>query len=136
MPQQEPGPAWQQPRYLKRVVLAIVAAYIANILLITVTDQVLARLFADTRYLMADVATQCLIQVACGYLCARISDAAIAIGGLTSLGLVVGAFSVATSWHAEPHWYSAALLVLYAPSLLMGYRLALHRRVSAAGDMQ
>lgn len=118
-----------------RIIVAVLVAYAVNGLLIAGTEQLLLLAFSGGRYLLADVATQCLIQLAAGYLCSRIAQSKRqpAIIGLVALGLLVGAVSVAASWRAEPHWYGLALLMVYAPCVWIGYRLDSYRlRRSAA----
>jgi peptidoglycan/LPS O-acetylase OafA/YrhL len=112
---------------MKRIALAVFIGYVANALLIAAAEQVLVRAFSDTKYFIADLVTQCLIQVACGYLCARISNTTMALIGLIAVGLLVGAGSLAASWHLEPHWYAVTLLVVYSPCIWLGYGLALRR---------
>ena len=104
-------------------------AYLMNALLIASTEQLLARLFPQPKYFVADVLTQSAIQVGCGYLCARISNTRAAITGLIAIGLLVGAISLFASWRAEPHWYAIALLAVYAPCVWLGYHIARHRQL-------
>ena len=110
---------------VKRIILAVVVAYVANALLIAGTEQLLVRIFSNTKYFVADVVIQCLVQVACGYVCARISNSKMALVALITIGILVGALSLAASWHADPHWYAIALLVVYAPCVWTGYRMFL-----------
>ena len=58
----------------KSAAIAAVAGYVTNVLLIAGTDQVLSRLVPAETFLAADVVTQCVIQIACGYLCSRIAN--------------------------------------------------------------
>lgn len=117
----------RESRSVGRILLAVLAGYAANALLIAGTEQLLPMAFSGTKYFVADVITQCLIQVASGYLCSRIAKAKrrSATIGLIAFGLLIGAVSVAASWHTEPHWYAVALLVVYAPCIWIGYRLDL-----------
>lgn len=118
---------------MRRIFFAVVVAYLANALLIVGTEQLLARGFSATRYFVSDVVTQSVIQVGCGYLCSSISNARPrpAIVGLIAIGFLVGGFSLAASWHADPHWYGIALLVVYAPCVWIGYRIERLHRVHA-----
>lgn len=128
-------PAQQkQPRKVGRIIFAVVVGYAANALLIAGTEQLFFRLASDGRFLIADVVSQCFIQVSSGYLCARIagSNPWPATVGLIMLGLLVGTASVAGSWRTEPHWYAIALLLVYSACVWMGYRLERSRRRSAA----
>jgi hypothetical protein len=113
------------PKTTRKIIFAIFVAYVANALLIAGTEQLLARAFSDTKYFVADVVTQSVTQVGCGYLCSLISNARPwpAIVGLISIGLLVAGFSLAASWHADPHWYGIALILVYAPCVWMGYRM-------------
>lgn len=103
---------------------AVFVAYLANALLVAGTEQLLGRLFSGMNYFVADVLTQCVIQLGCGYLCARISNTGAAISGLIAIGLLVGAISLLSSWRSEPHWYAVVLLAVYAPCVCLGYRAA------------
>lgn len=114
-----------------RIVSPALVAYLMNALFIASTEQLLARVFHPLRYFVADVLTQCAIQVGCGYLCARISNTRAALMGLIGIGLLVGAISLFATWRAEPHWYAIALLVAYAPCVWLGYRIARHREPSS-----
>jgi hypothetical protein len=84
---------------MRSILFAVVLAYLANALLIVGTEQLLARVFSDAKYLIADVVVQSVIQVGCGYLCALIANARSgpAIVGLIAIGLLVGGVSLATS---------------------------------------
>lgn len=104
-----PSPTTQIYR-VRRILSAVFVAYLTNALLVAGTEQLLGRLFFQTRYFVADVLTQSAIQVGCGYLCARISNTRSAIAGLIAIGLLVGTTSLLTSWRDEPHWYVIALL--------------------------
>lgn len=114
---------------VRRILSAVFVAYLTNALLVAGTEQLLCRLFFQTRYFVTDVLTQSAIQVGCGYLCARISNTRAAITGLIAIGLLVGAISLSASWRAEPHWYAIALLSVYAPCVWLGYRAARHRQL-------
>ena len=105
------------PKAMRSVVLPVVVAYLANALLIAGTEQLLVRVFSGAKYLVADVVAQSVIQVGCGYLCSRISNAMSrpAIVSLIAIGLLVGGFSLTASWHADPHWYGIALILVYGP---------------------
>jgi len=119
------------PKTMRSILLAVILAYMANALLIVGTEQLLARAFSDTKYLVTDVVTQSVIQVGCGYLCSLISNARSgpAIVGLMAVGLLVGGFSLAASWHADPHWYGITLILVYAPCVWIGYRIERGRSV-------
>jgi hypothetical protein len=103
---------------VRRILSAVFVAYLTNVLLVAGAEQLVGRLFFQTRYFVADVLTQSAIQVGCGYLCARISNTRAAIAGLIAIGLLVGAISLLASWRGEPHWYAVALLSVYAPCVL------------------
>jgi hypothetical protein len=118
---------------MKRIVLAVFVGYLANVLLIASAEQLLVRVFSDAKYFVADVVTQCLIQVSCGYLCTRISNTRVAVVSLITIGLLVGTFSLALSWHVDPHWYAIVLLVVYPPCVWIGYRIAIGHRSVAPG---
>lgn len=121
------------PKAMRSIVLAVILAYVANALLIVGTEQLLARAFSDAKYFVADVVVQSVIQVGCGYLCSLIANARSrpAIVGLIAIGLLIGGCSLAASWHADPHWYGIALILVYAPSVWIGYRMERSRTVHA-----
>ena len=112
-----------------RVLIAVGSSYLGFGLMVAVTEQIVS--FATTKsaekfpaYLVADVITQCLYLTGAGYLCAVIARShRFAIVFLTALGLLVGSFSLVTSWKSEPHWYSVTLLVTYSPCLWLGWAL-------------
>ena len=108
-----------------RVIFAVVAGYVTNAVLIAGTEQMLSRLVTPASYFAADVVTQCIIQLASGYLCSRIANAQrlIAMVVLILVGLLIGSVAVISSWQSEPHWYSITLLCIYAPCIWAGYRL-------------
>jgi hypothetical protein len=114
---------------VRRVLSAVFVAYLTNALLVAGMEQLLGRLVFQARYLVADVLTQSAIQVACGYLCARISNTRAAISGLIAIGLVVGAISLLASWRGEPHWYAISLITVYSPCVWLGYRIAGYRQL-------
>ena len=58
-----------------RVIFAVVAGYVTNAVLIAGTEKMLSRLVTPASYFGADVVTQCIIQLASGYLCSRIANA-------------------------------------------------------------
>jgi hypothetical protein len=121
------------PKTTRSILFAVILAYVANALLIVLTEQLLARAFSDAKYFVADVVAQSVIQVGCGYLCSLISNARSgpAIVGLIAIGLLVGGFSLAASWHADPHWYGIALILVYGPCVWIGYRIESGRAVHA-----
>ena len=107
------------------VIVAVVAGYVTNALLIAGTEQMLSRLVSPAKYRAADVVTQCMIQIGCGYLCSRIAKAQrrTATVVLIVVGLLIGSASVAASWRSEPHWYAITLLCVFAPCIWLGHRL-------------
>ena len=120
-----------------RAIVAVVAGYLTNMVLIVVTEQFLSSLASRSDatpplwYFVIDLISQCLYQVAAGYLCcviARPSQRS-AVAALIGLGLLVGTVSLVTSWKSEPHWCGTGLLVVYAPCVWIGW--ALRRRVNA-----
>lgn len=111
---------------IARCILAVLAGYAANAVLVTATEQLLPRLLPNSDYFVGDLITQCLYAVAAGYLCcliAKRSERWVAAAGLVALGLLVGTLSLISSWNAEPHWYGIALLSVWAPCLWIGYAL-------------
>jgi hypothetical protein len=115
---------------LGRTALGIVLGYTLNGILVALTEPLLTKQIAGVAYFVADIAIQCVIEVAAGYLCSRIArpfgrDATV---GLVILGLLIGTFSLASSWVQEPHWYGITLLAVWSPCVWLGYRLQLWRQ--------
>jgi hypothetical protein len=117
--------------HIGRIVLAVVAGYIADAILVLATEQLLSLLVpgADVApplyYFVIDLISQCLYTVIGGYLCcviARSSHRA-ALAGLIGLAMLVGTISLVTSWKNEPHWYAIALFVVYPPCAWIGWTL-------------
>jgi hypothetical protein len=114
-----------------RILLAVAAGYLANSILVAVTEQLLSLLMPGVdatpplRYFVLDLISQSLYTMAGGYLCCRIARPSqrAALVGLIVLGLVVGMFSLAVSWKTEPHWYRIALLAVYPPCAWAGWIL-------------
>ena len=112
---------------LGRAPVAAVGSYLGFGLMVGVTERILssAMSHADLKrpgYFVVDVMTQCLYLIGTGYLCSVIARSnRLGIGLLTALGLVVGTFSLITSWRTEPKWYGIALLATYAPCLWAGW---------------
>lgn len=111
-----------------RVLLAVIAGYMTDAILVLFTEMLLARFLRTTKlhffYFWIDLVTQCLYTIIGGYICclmARSRKAAMA--GLIGTGIVVGAFSLSTSWKTEPHWYGIALLAVYPFCVWIGWTL-------------
>lgn len=114
---------------LGRTVVAVVASYLTNAILVVATEQLLSlrapsgattpRLY----YFVVDLISQCLYAVVAGYLCCVIAQPSqrVAVAGLIGLGLTVGTVSLITSWESDPHWYGIALLAVYAPCVWIGW---------------
>jgi hypothetical protein len=124
-----------------RIGLAVVVAYLLNIILIVAADIVFLQLMPPVHsvfrrsYLLADLIAQSVIQTVAGYVCcwiARGRPSALAL--LAAVGIVVGGFSLFHSWHDEPHWYGIALLAVYFPCLWLGWNLMSRRGVEVASS--
>ena len=116
----------------RRVIVAVIAGYVTNAVVITATEQMLSKLVPARGYFAADVFTQCVIQIGCGYLCSWIADPRqlIATVVLIIVGLVIGSVSVLATWRSEPHWYAVVLLCVYAPCVWVGHLLERRRRIN------
>jgi hypothetical protein len=111
-----------------RSIVAVVAAYALNAALVLLVEGWLARVSRGNSYYAADLALQCLIELAAGFVCcivARRGKEQLVTAWVIGLGLIVGAYSLVLSWNTEPHWYSAALLGVWAPCIWAGYRIGL-----------
>ena len=124
-----------------RIGLAVVFAYLLNIILIAAADIVFLKLMPPVHsvprrsYLVADLIAQSLIQTVAGYVCcwiARGRRSALALLG--AVGIVLGGFSLFHSWHYEPHWYGIALLAVYFPCLWLGWNLRSGRSAEVASS--
>lgn len=119
------------------LLFAVIVSYLGFGLLVVVTEEILSLVTTHSgarspAYFVLDLITQCLYLIAAGYVCSAIARThRLAIALLTALGLLVGTFSLVTSWNSEPRWYGIALLVTYAPFLLAGWAL---RRRAIAND--
>ena len=110
-----------------RTILAVLAGYGANAVLVAATEQVLLRFRRGTSYFATDLITQCLYEVVAGYVCCLVSERPkrrLAVFVLIGLGLLIGTISVVTYWNTEPYWYQFGLLFVWAPSVWIGYVLA------------
>ena len=118
-------------RTVGRTVLAVIAGYLVNGILVAVTEQLFASIIPGAKtaplvdYFALDLISQCLYTVIGGYLCYLIAQASqrTAIVALMGLGVLVGAVSLVGSWKTEPHWYGIALLVVYSPCVWIGWKL-------------
>ncbi len=116
---------------LGRAVLAVIAGYLANGILVAGTEQLFSLLMPGVNgtpplyYFVVDLISQCLCTVVGGYLCSLIARPSqhAAIAGLIGLGVLVGTVSLVVSWRTEPHWYGIALLVVYPPCVWIGRAL-------------
>jgi hypothetical protein len=114
-----------------RIILAVAAGYIADGILVALTEQLLSLRAPSVDatqplyYFVVDLISQCLYTVVGGYLCCVIArpDLRAAMAGLMGLGVLVGAVSLVSSWKTEPHWYGIGLLAVYPPCVWIGWTL-------------
>lgn len=111
-----------------RAVLAVLAGYIANAILVAASEALLSRLTRGATplsYFVVDLFTQCIYTIVGGYICRQVarSSTKAPLGGLISLAMLMGTISLVTSWKSEPHWYGIALLAVYPPCAWVGWRL-------------
>lgn len=106
-------------------ILGVIAGYVANAILVGVTEPTYGRFLTARIYFVADLITQVVATTIGGYLCCLIAQSGkrYAATILTVVGLLIGTASLITSWNAEPHWYGIALLSVYAPCVRIGYAL-------------
>ena len=120
-----------------RIIIAVIASYGSNAVLILATESILrsltesGRLGSHSSYFVIDLVSQGFYQVFAGYLCAAIAQPShrSALAGLIVIGLAIGSISLVVSWKQEPHWYSIALFAIYVPCVCIGW--ALKNRPSA-----
>jgi hypothetical protein len=114
-----------------RTVVAVIASYLTNAILVVATEQFLSSRAPSgatappLNYFVVDLISQCLYTVVAGYLCCVIARPSqrVAMAGLIGLGLTVGPVSLVTSWKSDPHWYGISLLAVYAPCVWIGWSL-------------
>jgi len=116
-----------------RLILSVLAGYIAIAVLVVVTDQIFAAAtpgFAAAAqpplfYFVVSLFTDTLYSVVGGYLCvtlarARARTATIA---LIALGELIGLVTQIALWNTVPHWFGFGLLILYPAGIWAGSRL-------------
>lgn len=121
-----------------RVILAVVAGWMANAILVGVTEVLLWTSMRGAggklpgKYYMIDLVCQCCFTVLGGYLCCVIAGPPrrVAMFSLMSLGLLIGGLFLPSSWAREPHWYRIALLAVWVPCVWIGWTLRSQRAVS------
>ena len=119
------------PSRIGRTIVAVVAGYAANVILVAGTEQLLSSLAAGVDvslplyYFVLDLVSQCLYTVIGGYVCSAVARPCrpLARYGLIGLGVTVGTVSLVVSWETEPHWYGIALLAVYPPCVWIGWKL-------------
>ena len=118
-------------RHAGRMIGAVLAGYLINAALVAATEWILPRIIANKYYFAVDLTTQCLYEIAAGYVCsflAKLSGRRIAVVILILVGLLVGAISLTASWKTEPPWYGIALLLVWPPFVWLGHDL--ERRIA------
>lgn len=109
------------------IAFGVLAGYLTNAAVVGVTEIAYVRWMDAHQYFIVDLVTQVIATIIGGYLCCLIAYGAkrIAATSLMTLGLLIGAASLFTSWKTEPHWYGVALLAVYSPCVWTGYALLL-----------
>ncbi len=119
-----------------RVILAVVAGWVTNAILVGVTEVLLWTTMRGAggklpgKYYIIDLICQCGFTIVGGYLCCMIAGPShrIALLSLMSLGLLIGGLSLPSSWSREPHWYRIALLAVWIPCVWVGWKAAVPAR--------
>ena len=114
-----------------RIILAVVAGWTANAVLVGLTEVLLWTSMRGPRgthpgkYYIIDVICQCCYTVVGGYLCCVIAGPSRrnAMFGMIFLGLLIGGLSLPSSWPREPHWYRITLLAVWTPCVWIGWKL-------------
>jgi hypothetical protein len=125
-----------------RTVVAVIASYVTNAILVVATEQLLSShapsgaTAPQLNYFVVNLISQCLYTVVAGYLCCVIARPSqrVALAGLIGLGLSVGTVSLVTPWKSEPHWYGIALLAVYAPCVWIGWSLRGRANAQSSSD--
>lgn len=117
-----------------RTILAVIAGYVTNALLVGVTEAMFRRSLDTPKYFIVDLVTQIAATIIAGCLCCLIANegTALAAIGMAMLGLVIGSASLVMSWNIEPHWYGITLLFVYAPCVWTGYALVVRHHFAIA----
>jgi len=125
-----------------RAVLAAIAGYCGIGVLVVFTDQLFNLLINGFNaaatpppyYFVISLFTDCFYSFLGGYLCASIAkhSAPLATRILMIGGELVGLASVIAFWHAVPHWFALALLIVFPPAVWAGSRLRVRSEPSAA----
>lgn len=120
-----------------RVILAVVAGWLINAILVGLTEVLLWMSMRvggklPGRYYIIDLICQCCFTVVGGYLCCWIAGPSrrIAMLSLMCLGLLIGGLSLPSSWSREPHWYRIALLAVWVPCVWIGWTLRSQRAIA------
>lgn len=114
-----------------RVVLAVVAGWLTNAILVGFTEVLLWKTMRGAgsalprSYYIIDLIFQCCFTVVAAYLCSLIAGPSrrSAMFGLMLLGLLIGGLFLPSSWSREPHWYRIALLAVWVPCVWLGWTL-------------
>jgi hypothetical protein len=126
-----------------RVVLAVIAGWLTNAILVGFTEVLLWKAMRGAggalpgSYYIIDLIFQCCFTVVAAYLCSLIAGPSrrSAMFGLMLLGLLIGGLFLPSSWSRDPHWYRIALLAVWVPCVGLGSILrsqsAVAKRVSA-----
>ncbi len=125
-----------------RAVLSAIAGYVGIGILVVFTDQLFnllingfnAKATPPLYYFVISLCTDSFYSFLGGYLCASIAKqtAPLATRILLIGGEVVGLISVIAFWHAQPHWFALALLIVFPPAVWAGSRLRVRGEPSAA----
>ena len=105
--------------------IAIIAGYAIYALATWVSEALLARVSRGFVFYLADIGTQFIYSAASGALaCTLCHKPRTVFLAMSVIGLIIGAFSVTSSWSAsDPHWYSLSLYVSFAPSVGFGVQI-------------
>jgi hypothetical protein len=118
-----------------RVVLAVVAGWLTNAILVGFTEILLWKTMRGAggklpgSYYIIDLSFQCCFTVLGAYLSCLIAGPSrrVAMFSLMSLGLLIGGLFLPSSWSREPHWYRIALLAVWVPCVWIGWTLRSQR---------
>ena len=113
-----------------RVILAVVAGWLANAALVGLTEVLLWTSMPRVggkhpgKYYVIDLICQCCYTLAG-------PRRRVAMFGMMFLGLLIGGLSLPSSWPREPHWYSITLLMVWVPCVWTGWSLRSRRAVAS-----
>jgi hypothetical protein len=116
-------------------ILSVLGSYVLSIVLVMATDPLLHALFPnDYRQgqtipdglLWLSTALFTVISILCAWVCAKLAPSRVRVHVIAffALGEIMGLVATVLNWGKMPHWYSIAWLLVWIPSVWIGWKLA------------